>query len=192
MDTVLREVRLPSEKVLKITSTLASVKNRKKITLRVLQSVIGLLNFACCVVLPGRAFLRRLIDLTKGITKQHHYIRLTKKGRADLEMCYFFIKNFNGKILLLNQIWQSSEKLHLYTDAAGSIEYGAVYKTHWFYGMWLDALKDCYITFKELCPIVLAVETWGNMFNNSSIIFHSDNQAVVYIINKQTCRDPLV
>jgi hypothetical protein len=68
---------LPSEKVLKITSTLASVKNRKKITLRVLQSVIGLLNFACCVVLPGRAFLRRLIDLTKGITKQHHYIRLT-------------------------------------------------------------------------------------------------------------------
>ena len=192
MDTVLREVRLPSEKVLKITSTLASVKNRKKITLRVLQSVIGLLNFACCVVLPGRAFLRRLIDLTKGITKQHHYIRLTKKSRADLEMCYFFIKNFNGKILLLNQIWQSSEKLHLYTDAAGSIGYGAVYKTHWFCGMWLDALKDCYITFKELCPIVLAVETWGNMFNNSSIIFHSDNQAVVYIINKQTCRDPLV
>lgn len=101
-------------------------------------------------------------------------------------MCYFFIKNFNGKILLLNHIWQSSEKLHLYTDAAGSIGYGAVYKTHWFYGMWLDALKDCYITFKELCPIVLAVDTWGNMFNNSRIIFHSDNQAVVYIINKQT------
>lgn len=55
---------------------------------------------------------------------------------------------------------------------------------HWFYGMLLDALKDCNITFKY--PIVLAVETWGNMFENSCIIFHSDNQAVVYIINKQT------
>lgn len=192
LDTILREARLPSEKILKITSTLASMKNRKKIMLRDLQSVIGLLNFACCVVLPGRAFLRRLIDLTKGITKQHHYIRLTKESRADLEMWYFFIKNFNGKILFLNQIWQSSEKLHLYTDAAGSIGYGAVYNTHWFYGMWLYALKDCNITFKELYPIVLAVETWGNMFKNSCIIFHSDNQAVVYIINKQTCKDPVV
>lgn len=33
----------------------------KKIKLRDLQSLIGLLNFACYVVVPRRAFLRRLI-----------------------------------------------------------------------------------------------------------------------------------
>ena len=36
---------------------------RKKVTLKEVQSRTGLLNFACSVVRPGRAFLRRLSDL---------------------------------------------------------------------------------------------------------------------------------
>ena len=86
-DTVLMEARLPFHKICKISFTLASIK-KKRLMLRELQSIIGLLNFACSVVLPGRAFLRGLIDLTKGVSKPDHYIRLTTKSKADLQAWY--------------------------------------------------------------------------------------------------------
>lgn len=50
-------------------------------------SLIGLLNFACSVVCPpGRAFLRRLIDLIIGISKAHHSIWLTSLAHADIKI----------------------------------------------------------------------------------------------------------
>jgi hypothetical protein len=49
--------------------TAESVKSDKQI-LQVLQSVIALLSFACDVVSPVRASLRRLIDATMDIKKQ--------------------------------------------------------------------------------------------------------------------------
>ena len=51
------------DKLLKAQEILSSLKYKKKILLREIQSVVGFLNFACMVVPPGRAFLRRLIDL---------------------------------------------------------------------------------------------------------------------------------
>lgn len=36
------------------------------------------------MIVPGRAFLRRLIDLTIGTQKPHHHIRLSKRAKLDL------------------------------------------------------------------------------------------------------------
>lgn len=68
------EARLPAEKIDKCLGLLSNFLRRKKVTLKEIQTLIGLLNFACLVVVPGQAFLRRLIDLTIGIRAQHHYI----------------------------------------------------------------------------------------------------------------------
>ena len=84
LDSELMEVRLPQDKLEKLRTILSSFLHRKKVTLLELQSLIGLLNFACAVVSPGRAFLRRIIDLTKGIQKPYHKRRLTKSAKADL------------------------------------------------------------------------------------------------------------
>ena len=70
---------------------------RRKVTLRELQSWIGLLSFACCVVQPDRTFLRRLIDRTKGIQQPHFHIRLNKDSRLDIAAWLLFIEHFNGK-----------------------------------------------------------------------------------------------
>lgn len=53
-------------------------------TLKEVQSLTGHLNFACCVILPGTAFLRRLTDLTIGIQSPFHFIQLKKEVKADL------------------------------------------------------------------------------------------------------------
>ena len=79
LDTVKQEARLPDEKLQKCYRLLHDFYKRRKVTLKELQSLLGLLNFTCSVVVPGRAFLRRMIDLTKGARRRHHHIRLTKE-----------------------------------------------------------------------------------------------------------------
>jgi hypothetical protein len=193
LDTCLMEARLPQDKIEKIKIALKSVQKCKKIKLRDLQSLIGLLNFACYVVVPGRAFLRRLITLTIGVRKPHFKIRLNKQARLDLKAWTQFIDKFNGRCFFLDDAWQDSEKLHMFTDAAGSLGYGAVFGSKWFYGKWVDLnLQEFNITFKELFPIVVAIELWGHSLCNRSVLFFSDNLAVVHIINKTSSKDPAV
>lgn len=189
IDTVAMEIRLPEDKLVKLQKAIDAVKYKRKVCLRELQSLIGLLNFACLVIIPGRTFLRRLIDLTKGIAKPHHHKDLTKESRQDLAAWSLFINHFNGKSILFKHIWKTSEQLHLYTDAAGSWGFGAVFGRKWFYGAWPESMKEYNITLKELFPIVVAVEVWGRVLQNSCVIFHSDNAAVVNIVNAQTSKD---
>lgn len=55
-----------------------------QITLREHQSLIGLPNCACTVVVQRRAILRSMIDLTCGVTETSSRIHLTKETKADL------------------------------------------------------------------------------------------------------------
>ena len=181
---------LPSDKVIKTTSLLQKYRNKRTITLNELQSLIGLLNFACLVVVPGRAFLRRLIQLTVGLTRPHHHVTLNKEARADIAAWLHFMSNFNGKSFLLFNKWVSSDYVKLYSDAAG--EHGgfaAVFGDQWLGGSWPVDLKAMHITFKELFPIVLALEVWGHKLKNHKILFMCDNYAVVEILNKTSCKD---
>ena len=66
LESVLPEARLPVGKLHKCRMLLRTFYKQRKVTLRELQSLLGLLNFTCSVIVPGCAFLRRVIDLTKG------------------------------------------------------------------------------------------------------------------------------
>ena len=77
-------------------------------TLKEVQSLTGLLNFACSVILPGRAFLRRLIDVTIGIQSPFHFIRLKKEMKADLRVWQECLDEYNGKPFFLEDLWHTS------------------------------------------------------------------------------------
>ena len=98
------------------------------------------------------------------------------------------MEDFNGKSFFFNDIWETSHTLHLYTDAASSIGFGAVFGCHWLHGIWPEMWKTFNIAFLELFPIVLAVHICGSLMANKRFIFFSDNAAVVDIVNKQTSR----
>ena len=132
------EARLPQEKILKCVETISAFLKRKKVCLQELQSLIGLLNFATSVITPGTAFLRRLYDLTQGVQKPHHFIRLRAEVKADLRIWLSFLSSFNGVYFFRKEIWENSTKLQLFTDAAGSIGFGAVFGNAWCYGRWPD------------------------------------------------------
>ena len=58
LDTVRYEARLPTDKLDHCKSPLDTFMGCNKITLKELQSLIGILSFACTVIVPGRAILR--------------------------------------------------------------------------------------------------------------------------------------
>jgi len=188
LDSDKMEIRLPMDKLERLRELLKTFLKRKKVTLNELQSLIGLLNFTCMVVVPGRAFLRRIIDLTKGIQKPHHKRRLKKSAKADLLAWSLFVENFNGKNILRFRPFASSSSLHMYTDAS-NVGFGGFLGTHWFVSTWPKPWLDLHISVRELYPIVLAVELWANEMQNKYIEFHCDNLAVVFAINKQTAKD---
>ncbi|KAK3099735.1 hypothetical protein FSP39_008685 [Pinctada imbricata] len=192
IDSIAMEARLPTEKLEKLKVMLESTTRRKKITLKELQSLIGLLNFACTVIAPGRAFLRRLIDLTCNVNNKHHHIRLNCEARADIQAWLTFIETFNGKSIFLPDQWVSSQKLNLYTDASGKLGFAAVLGSEWFVGHWIEEHQTYQIAIKELFPIVLALEIWGPILANRKILFFSDNMAVIEIINKQSSKDKTI
>lgn len=113
--------RLPPDKLEKCRTLVFQFSRRKKVTLQELQSLIGVLNFACLVVVPGRAFLRRLIDLTIGVKKPYYRIKFNNEVRADLAMWLDFLQNFNGKSVLFPEEWESSDVTRLFTDASGFV-----------------------------------------------------------------------
>ena len=189
LDSESMEARLPLDKLTKLRELLDLTSRRRKITLKEIQSIIGYLQFCCAVVKPGRCFLRRLIDLTKSVSKPRHFITLNKEARKDIKAWQSFMDTFNGRSLLLEDRWLSSDSLHLYSDAAGSCGYAAMFKSHWFTGSWSKTHDKLHITFQELLPIVLAFEIWGSNLANQCILLHSDNMAVVYILNSQTSKD---
>ena len=90
LDSIFLEARLPRDKIEKCISLISDFIHRKKVTLKEVQSLNGLLNFACSVIRPGRAFLRRLIDLTVGVRLPNHCIRLNREVKEDLTTWLFF------------------------------------------------------------------------------------------------------
>jgi len=156
---------------------------------KLLQSITGFLNFCNRAIVPGRAFTRRLINLSMGLSRSFQHVRINKEARADARAWLLFLNQFNGSCMFLHDLWLSSEALHLGTDASGKY-YAAVYGSKWFMGVWPSSWSDKHITVKELFPIVLATQVWAHLWRNHKVLFFTDNMAVVDIINSQTCKDP--
>ena len=93
VDTDSMQLRLPEDKLLHARDLCQQFRVKRKVTLRQLQSLIGFLNFACNVVVPGHAFLRRLIDLMKGVSSKHFHIRLTREARRNTDAWLVFLQN---------------------------------------------------------------------------------------------------
>ena len=190
LDTINMHAHLPEDKLAGCRGLLTEFFNTRSVPLKELQSLIGLLNFACLVVLPSHAFLHKMIDLKKGLRKPYHHICLTRQCKEDILLWPNFLNSFNRKSFFLSAKWFTSSNIKLYKDLLGCLGYAAVLGKHWFHEHWPDSWKSLNITLLELFPLVLATEIWSTVMCNHCIVFFSDNHAVVDSTNKQTSREP--
>ena len=196
LDSIKLEARLPQDKIERIRDALCKWECRKSSTLKELQSLIGTLNFACKVVPPGRPFLQRMIALTKGLTKPHHHVRLNNGFREDLRMWKQFIVNWNGTNMFMNEAWEDSNTMALYTDASGTEGFGGIYGKEWFQGRWqphqMLTAPGISIDWQELYAILVACSIWGASWSQKRISFWCDNQPVVHMLNTKRSKEPKI
>ena len=133
-----------------------------------------------------------MIDLTKGAKRPYHRIRPIKEAKYDMSNWLAFLDRFNGKMLFLDDKWETSSSLELFTDAACSKGYGAIFDKRLFCGAWHASWTPLNISFLGQFQIVLSLHIWGPLMANKCIAFYTGNAAFVDVINIQTYKHPLV
>ena len=180
LDTELMQLRLPQDKLSALMKLLTEWQSmRRKVTKRKLLSLIGKLSFAAKAVPAGRLFLRRMIDLSTKVKKLHHRISLSGCARADIQWWLDFLPSWNGVSIMLQPDWEAAADMDLYTDASGTIGYGAYFQGSWIADTWAEHHRHHSIQWKELFAILAAVAAWGHRWSGKKIRFYCDNQAVV-------------
>ena len=173
---------LASGKVTRARTEVGSLLAQKKAPLRVVQSCIGLLNFACVAVPLGRVFLRRMYDLCRGVSRSYYRVTLTKVARLDLRAWKILLESFNGRSMLDSRRWDRKPGLVLEIAASGCVGIGAICGSTWLWGVWSEQLKDADICVKELVAVVVSVSVLCNSFKNHCVLVRCDNSAVVECI----------
>ena len=179
------QLSLPIEKVHKAVTLIQTMLSRQKTTVGDIQVVTGLLNYCTKIVPAGRAFLRRLYDLTKGTKCQSHHVRVTTSVKADLRVWLSFLTDFNCKTIITRDVWCHENVLHVFTDSSG-FGYGAVHGSQWFNGAFPVSWKKVNIAIKEFVALYLAWKVWFQHLSNAWIEFHVDNMSVMFNILNQT------
>ena len=98
-------------------------------------------------------------------------------------------QEYNGKSFFLDDKWENSASLHLFTDEAGAHGFETVFGSHWCYGEWPKEWLGKNIAILEFYSIVPSLILWGDHIRDRCITFFTDNEALVHVINKSTCRD---
>ena len=182
VDTNKLEIHLPPEKLHQLKAEIQSWSGRESCSKRELLSIIGKLQHACCVVRPGRTFLRCMIDFSTTF-KQLHFVRRLNQGFcSDLLWWSMFLSDWNS-VSMMGGMVKSPPGATLTSDASGLWGCGVFTSDgKWFMLPWPKTWANFHITVKELLPIVQAVAMWGKEWRGRSIQYQCDNAADVAIL----------
>ncbi|CAG2255290.1 unnamed protein product [Mytilus edulis] len=189
LDSMHMIAKLPDEKLVRIKDILYSYLNRRSCTKREMLSLLGHLNYACKVIIPGRSFVSYLLTLAHSVRELYHHVTITKGCRDDMAMWFKFLSQWNGISFFISDNVINASDFHLFTDASSTIGYGGYFRKRWFQGIWPDDFirpdeESFSMAYLELYPIVISAILWGHEWSTKRILFHCDNMSSVYIINK--------
>jgi len=187
LDTINMTAKLPTEKIIKYRNQIDYVLEKDVVTLKELQSTIGMLQFSTSVIPVGKCFLRRLYTSTIGIRIPYYNIKITNSMKEDLRMWKDFIDNYNGISFINYKPQVSSYDIHMYSDSSKK-GFGATYGKEYITGIFPESWQDESIELLELYPIFLLVLIFKNSLSHKRVMFHCDNTAVVQILNKQSSK----
>ena len=214
IDTVHQLVSVPVEKLQKTLFLIDQILSKKKVTVKMMQQICGLLNFLGRAIVPGRAFTRRLYCYTGQSRQPHttneaakqvqlqayHHIRVNGEIKADLSMWKKFLSHpssFSRPFMDFSKVLQANE-VNFFTDSSGSAEHGCggICEESWFTQKWEREFilqQKPSIEFLELYAVTTGILLWIRRFTNQRIVIFCDNISVVHMINNSTsnCRQCL-
>ena len=190
LNTIDMTMELPPDKLNELQHLLSKTKARCKITKRGLQSLAGKLNWASQCIYGGRFHLRRIFDTINTLDKPWHRTRITASMRHDVDWWLSFLRIFNGKMEMVDPRPLTPVYIDACPVAAGGYYAGDIVYTPW-QQEWPQA-DELSITYKEVSALEPAVMRWGPLWQNKKVIVHTDNMGAMAIINKGSCKNPVV
>ena len=134
---------LPDEKIAKAKMWLEVTLDHKKIKVKDVQKLMGLLNFLNKAIVLRRAFTRCMYAKISGKTKNlqlHHHIYLDKEFRADCLIWLKLLKEENLAVIYRSVLDQEeltiAQDVDFYIDSLANekLGFGGIFGTKWFFG----------------------------------------------------------
>ena len=203
IDTVREKIFIPAEKVQMAVEIISTILNKqsKKITIKLLQRICGLLNFFGRCIVPARAFCRRLYAKTTNTNlKPHHHVRVDREMRLDLHMWLKFLQHptiFSRPFSDFEEV--DANEIDMYSDSSKNsrLGCGGYCGTDWFMTKWDPEFinnSDPSIEYLELYAVTVAILNWIQRFEGKHVALFCDNMSVVYMLNSKTssCKNCMV
>ncbi len=194
LDTIKMEARLPQEKLDKCLRLITAYRQLQKISVKQLESLTGLLNFACKVIHPGRPFLRRLYNLMEGFRRRLPFYKLclTAGAKEDLRMLDIFLRQFNGVTMFLPTSIHTQKELSTQL-ASNSSGWAIVKSSAWAKGRWGSILQGKWPNLIQgILPLVGLIHVFGDSLSNCRLHLQCQNLDVAQILTCQTHKDPQI
>ena len=130
---------------------------------RELESLIGQLHHVCKIAPQGRTFFHQMINFLCTFRRNDHLIRLNRAFHLDLTWWRELFQSWDGLSFLLMPAWAPlPDFLQVLSDVAGSLGFGAIFNSQWFFVTWPASQQPLCTAYKELFPIVAAAHLWGS------------------------------
>ena len=179
-------------------SFLASAHVNSAVSVKELESLVGLLSWTTDVVYFGRSFLRSAYTLLVKFTITERRWRktlLSPRVVKDFEWWQSLLQLGNIATVSISKFRYRVPDEELWTDAS-STGYGAVWGHRYTTGRWRAevALSSCgsSTAFIELCAVFFALELWGKAWRGKRIRIYCDNSSTVSIWGNRTSATPRI
>lgn len=180
IDTTQCTLGLDAGKLGELKSKLQAFRGRKRATKRQLQSLAGLLNWACQAI-RGGFFLRRILDAQHKLKHSKHKVYLSADFHLDVDWWWTYLHAFNGVTF-----YQRHPEHILHVDACPEAA-GMFYAGDWQYTVWHQdwPLADkLHINYKEVLAAVCAARLWAPWWQDGSVFVYTDSTVAKAILNK--------
>ena len=181
---------LPQAKCNELKALIHKCMTKVRVTKKQLCSLAGKLSWASVCIYGGRYHLRRIFDRINTLALYHHRTRITKEVCADIDWSARYMDRFNNCVPMVDLCPASPVSIDSCQEAGGAYYLGDAVYTPWhLYG---NQVQNLPINYKEAIALEPAVQAWAPYWTNKKIYVSSNNQAAVALINRRSCRHPIV
>jgi Reverse transcriptase (RNA-dependent DNA polymerase) len=198
IDTVNERLSIPPEKLDNIHRAILRILEdyqNGSLLASDLESLIGKLGWIVEVMIAGKAHLRSLrLALPRWWFHHRHVgtlIQLDDQAIQELYWWLDFIKESKDHPFWV-PFWTHTTPLHcrVFSDASGDVGFGLSVGNQVFQGLWQPEALPQSSGYKELIPVLLAVQHLGPEASGKIVVITTDNLGNVLAINKGVCRSP--
>ena len=186
VDIVNSSLSIDQAKLEAIHNECFQVANKKYLSKKRFQSLLGKLIYLHKCVIPARTFVNRILQLLRDNTGKKR-IQLNTEFFKDIAWFQTFLPHFNGTTKFDKPGVEGSNSLTLDACLTGL---GAVWKNRVYSTPTLPipgfALT---IVHWEMLNIVIALRMWGKYWKHRSILVYCDNEACVHVVATSKTRD---